>query len=274
MENEISFGNKLLSFRHTSTINPNPRDAAFKSHSHGTVEVFCFICGNAKYAIEGNIYSLRRGSVLIMASGQTHNLLLEPCSKYERTVLQVDPAALPVRSGSIVRYISSGQNYFELSEPQQVWLEESFNFISASENRIDLLGYFMPLFFAMLSTSIRSDRHIQDEVVAKTIGFINENLSTRLNLETVAESVYFIQAFINRKFREIMGCSVWNYVIRRRIFTARERIFSGIDITTAFEESGFLDYSSFFRAYKKTVGLSPRDDLKNHKGIKKSDRLN
>lgn len=269
MENEISFGNRLLSYRHTVTENPNPQDTAFKSHSHSTVEFFYFLCGKAKYAVEGNIYTLKRGSVLIMASGQTHNLLLEPCAKYERTVLQIDPAALPNQFEGINRYIFSGHNYFELSYSQQIWFEESCAFISSYESRADLLTYFLPLLFAMLSTNIRSGSHIQDETVTKTINFINDNLSSELSLDGIAQSVYFSKAFINRRFREIMGCSVWDYVVRRRIFTAREKIFSDGNIIAAFETSGFLDYSSFFRAYKKVVGLSPRDDLKKHKEASK-----
>lgn len=269
MENEISFGDRLLSFRHTATENPNPQNAEFKSHSHATFEVFYFLCGKARYAVEGNIYLLKRGSVLIMASGQTHNLLLEPCAKYERTVMQIDPAALPVQFETVSRYIFSGHNYFELSHSQQVWFEETCAFISSCEKNSDLLAHFLPLLFAMLSTNIKSGSHIQDEAVTRTINYINENLSSELSLDSIAESVYFSKAFINRRFREIMGCSVWDYVVRRRIFSAREKIFSDGNITAAFENSGFLDYSSFFRAYKKVVGLSPRDDLKNHREIKK-----
>ena len=60
----------------------------------------------------------------------------------------------------------------------------------------------------------------------------------------------------------MMGCTVWEYVIRRRIYSARQRLFLGGNVTDAYQKSGFNDYSSFFRAYKKVVGISPSEDLK------------
>ena len=62
-----------------------------------------------------------------------------------------------------------------------------------------------------------------------------------------------------------MGCTVWEYVVRRRIYSSRQRLFFSGSVTDAFENSGFNDYSSFFRAYKRIIGVSPSEDLKNHK---------
>lgn len=124
----------------------------------------------------------------------------------------------------------------------------------------------------MISTKLSSinDSNSEDDIVAKTINYINKNISSDLSLDSIATSVYFSKAVINRKFHEIMGCTVWDYVMRRRIFTARQKIFADDNITAAFEESGFKDYSSFFRSYKKIIGVSPSKDLKSYKTIKKT----
>ena len=63
---------------HTLTIDPTTDDLSFKSHSHNMVEIYYFLRGNARFVVEGNIFPLERGNILVLASGQTHHLLLEP----------------------------------------------------------------------------------------------------------------------------------------------------------------------------------------------------
>lgn len=36
--------------------NPNP--SMYAMHTHDTYEIFCFLSGNAKYFVEGNVYPL------------------------------------------------------------------------------------------------------------------------------------------------------------------------------------------------------------------------
>ena len=77
----------LLNLHHTLTLEPATDDFSFKSHSHNMVEIYYFLRGNARFVVEGNIFALERGNILIMASGQTHHLLLEPSAVYERMAL-------------------------------------------------------------------------------------------------------------------------------------------------------------------------------------------
>ena len=270
---QIAFGNGLIFFKKATTSNPRQNDVMFRSHSHNTVEIYCFLKGDARFVVEGNIYTLKTGSVLLMASGQTHNLLIDACRVYERTVIQIAPAALPRQFENISGYLYGGCNFFELTRREQDWFEESCSLIinAGEDARINLLASFLPLLFTMLSAKLSTagGSHYEDDIVTRTIGYINKNLSSDLSLNSISSAVYFSKAAINRKFREIMGCTVWDYVLRRRIFTARRRIFETDNITAAFEESGFGDYSSFFRAYKKIVGMSPNKDLKAYKAMKR-----
>ena len=46
-----------------------------------------------------------------------------------------------------------------------------------------------------------------------------------------------------------------------RVTLAKEKILQGNCAKTACEESGFNDYSSFYRAYTKHFGVSPSSDF-------------
>lgn len=251
---------------HTLTIDPATDDFSFKSHSHNMVEVYYFLRGNARFVVEGNIFSLERGDVLVMATGQTHHLLLEPSAVYERMALLIDTASVPPEYNEISEQIYDGSNLFKLNKSEQIWFEECFAIITKSSEDMqkNLVFSFATMLFSLISTKLTraTEPKIEDDVIKKTINYINKNLSNELSLDIIANSLYMSRVSLNRKFREMMGCTVWEYVVRRRIFAARQRLFLGGSVTDAYQKSGFNDYSSFFRAYKKVVGISPSEDLK------------
>ncbi len=251
---------------HTLTLDPATDDLSFKSHSHNMVEVYYFLRGNARFVIEGNIFPLERGNVLVMASGQTHHLLLEPSTVYERMALLIETAAVPAEYESLIEQVYDGANLFELTKREQIWFEESFAFITKSSDDMqkNLVSSFASMVFSLLSTKLKhiNEPQVEDDIIKKTINYINKNLSKELSLQIIADALYCSRVTLNRKFREIMGCTVWEYVIRRRIYAARQRLFLGGSVTDAYQKSGFNDYSSFFRAYKKLIGISPTEDLK------------
>ncbi len=251
---------------HTLTLDPATDDFSFKSHSHNMVEVYYFLRGNARFVVEGNIFPLERGNILVMASGQTHHLLLEPSTAYERMALLIDTAAVPPEFDTLSEQIYDGANLFELTKHEQIWFEESFALITKAptDAQKNLVLSFASMVFSLLSTKLTrtAESHVEDDMIKKTINYINKNLSKELSLEIIANALYCSKASLNRKFREMMGCTVWEYVTRRRIYSARQRLFLGGNVTDAYQKSGFNDYSSFFRAYKKVIGSSPSEDLK------------
>lgn len=251
---------------HTLTIDPATDDVSFKSHSHNMVEVYYFLRGNARFVVEGNIFSLERGNVLVMASGQTHNLLLEPSVVYERMALLMDTSAVPKEFDAISEQIYEGANLFLLEKHEQIWFEESFSLISKATNDIqkNLIHSFASMVFGLLSNKLSrtTQPRIEDDIIKKTISYINKNLSCELSLETIANALFCSKVTLNRKFSKIMGCTVWEYVTRRRIYAARQLLFLGGNVTDAYQKSGFNDYSSFFRAYKKVIGVAPSEDIK------------
>ncbi len=255
-----------LYLHHTLTKEPIIDDFPFKSHSHNMVEIYYFLSGNARFVVEGNIFPLEKGCILVMASGQTHNLLLESSDVYERMAILIDTPAVPNEYDTIKEQVYNGANLYKLTKEEQIWFEESFSLIkNVSENmKRQLIYSFASMVFAMASTKLspEAECNVEDDLVKKTIRYINENLSEKLSLETIAGVLYCSKVSLNRKFREIMGCTVWEYVVRRRIFNARQSMLLGKNITDAYLRSGFCDYSSFFRAYKKIIGISPSEDIK------------
>ena len=260
-----------LYLHHTLSSEPDPSDFSFKSHSHNMVEIYYFLRGNACFAIEGNVYELAPGNVTVMACGQTHNLLLSDSAPYERIALLLDPSLLSSEYELLDEAIHTGNSLFTLTEAEQIWFQQSIHIIqnAAESSRSLLIRHFAAALFTLLASKLDTqDRKIADSeppAVKAVIEYINRHLADELSLDIIAKALYSNKVSLNRKFHEIMGCSIWEYILRRRTFAARQRLYFSGSISDAFEHSGFRDYSTFFRAYKKYVGLSPSEDLKKAK---------
>ena len=65
-----------------------------------------------------------------------------------------------------------------------------------------------------------------------------------------------------RKFKEETGYTLHNYIVNKRLLMARTLISEGMPVTKAAKESGFTEYSTFSRAYRKQFKAAPSEETK------------
>ena len=102
-----------------------------------------------------------------------------------------------------------------------------------------------------------------DGIVGEIAAYINAHLSEEWTLSDLQSELHRNKDYLNRRFKEAMGSSIWEYTIHKRIISARQDIVEGYPIEEVFEKSGFGDYSTFYRRYRSVTGVSPSDDAKN-----------
>ncbi|PWG06454.1 AraC family transcriptional regulator [Polaribacter aquimarinus] len=107
-----------------------------------------------------------------------------------------------------------------------------------------------------------SNPKIAKENIARlntAIHYIQENLAGKLSLKTIADKAYFSQYHFHRLFSVVVGETVHNFIIRKRIEKAASFLLHQKEktITEIAEQVGFSDLSSFSRAFKKFYGISP-----------------
>lgn len=246
---------------------PKPED--FTMHTHHTHEIIYFISGDADYAVEGTLYPLRCGDMLLMRKSEAHNLIPKSATIYERIVVNFDPALLweADPEGSLAAVFDDRPlgryNRFEAKLfPDNHWLFYLKRICDAKEQwrkKIYLLALLEEISEGFAKVRDES-LHPQTGRTARIISYINEHLFEPVTLEELSKVFYVSRSQLNRIFKRDTGSTVYNYVVVKRLFEAQRLLIGGAAPSQVYEQCGFQDYVSFYKAYKRQFGRSPKND--------------
>ncbi len=106
------------------------------------------------------------------------------------------------------------------------------------------------------------------EVIRKALLHIENNLSEPLSLDTVSQNFNMSKYYFHRLFSAIMGCSLKQYILSRRLNTSIELIqHNNLSLTDIAYQLNFGTPSSFSRAFRKQYGFSP-NSLRQNENVK------
>ena len=222
--------------------------------------------------VEGNEYTLYPGAVFLMRDGESHKIQVESGTPYERIAIHfsssllslLDPRgelSVPFRE----RRLGAG-NVFRLRSlegllPSVLALGDN---TSSYRIRLTVTAFLYSLLIEVSNQYVVEEHSFVERKelgkIYEIIEFINQNLSKELSLDAIAADFYLSKSQLSRSFKKATGSTLWDYVLIKRLFLARSLIREGESISCACERSGFREYSSFYRAYKKRFGVSPNQD--------------
>lgn len=243
-----------------------PKLTMLTLHGHEHYEVILYLRGDVKYYVEGAVYPVGAGDILLIKKGEMHTLLVEKDTPYERIVLQFDADTLVGQSTeTLLRFLDDrpfGQhNRYSTASPQQnhlFWLaQEICNRQNPADKRVYLTALLWQLYDA--APSLQDQASQQPDVLVNVIRYINEHLTEDLNIPAICEKFYISKSQLNRKFKQTTGFTAWEYILTKRLLFAKTLLQRGNPPALACRQSGFGDYSSFYRLYKQHFGRSPRD---------------
>jgi AraC-like DNA-binding protein len=97
-----------------------------------------------------------------------------------------------------------------------------------------------------------------DPKIAQALSYINDHLGEELTVDGLAQQVYTSKYHFMRRFKELTGYPVHQYITQKRLLAAAELLRGGASAQAACGRCGFRDYSAFHRAFRRQFGVTPR----------------
>ena len=249
-------------------------NAHMQLHSHAFYELlFCCNSCNAEYLVGSQRYRLREGDLIFVPPGISHRPMLpenmpEP---YERYVLWLSQEFMDLYArlfsytftekqaqASILRTDSATwmrlRELFRLGVREAEQQADGWESIVIS-NTMQLLTYIKRATDIQGTTSMQAEK---PELLDRIAAHIENNYAHSLTIGAVSSKFYVSSSTVSHLFRQKLGVSFYRYVTQRRLIAAKTMIEQGHPMEIVALQTGFLDYSGFYRAFKQEFGISPR----------------
>lgn len=242
----------------------------YQSHYHDFHKVIVFLSGKVTYHIEGKAYHLKPWDILLVNQYAIHRPEIDTSVPYERFILwirdDVREQALcncfqkaNERSFNLVRLDSDLHAHLnnilyelEASLGEDAFCKDVLSYALFSQFMVHLNRIFLEKKYLPDKKSYTSDSQVE-----KLVRYINQHLEDDLSIGTLAKKYYLSKYHMMRKFKDETGYTMHNYIVSKRLLLARALISQGTPVIKSAMQSGFSDYSTFVRAYKKQFGSAP-----------------
>lgn len=258
-------------------------DFFYPGESHDFWEFLYVDKGEVKVTAGKDIHILKKGDIIFHKPMEFHNLWAigtsapnlivvsftshsKGMSFFENKILRVGDAERTL----LARVISESYSVFtcDLSDPHLKKLEKKEETPFGAEQLIKLSLELMliqlvrklnaPSMEVKLTTSIKEKS--DHDVVQRIVQYLEENINQTLTLSDICRDNLIGRSYLQKIFREKMGCGVIDHFGRMKIDAAKQMIRKGTcNFTQIAHDLGFASIHYFSRRFKKVTGMTPTE---------------
>lgn len=277
----ISLENIYQELEMSSSYADSHRDISYGTervlpHSHSFYElILCSSCQNVHYLMGSQRYRLQKGDVLLIPPGVSHCPLFPEMMQrpYERIVVWINAELLQQvhQRPEMAHDRERWNSHYLLRTGGTRWenaIAEAFQ-RGCSESEKRYPGWEAALYgnttmlIALLNRAMQMDREPpvseQDGLLDALLGYVEDHLREKISISSAARHLLVSESTVTHLCSRQLGISFYQYVIKQRLAVSKQLMQEGKALGQIWEIAGFADYSTFYRAFRKEYGISPRE---------------
>ena len=246
--------------RTNAPLNPN----VYSSHIHNGYELLFFYDGDVDYIIGGSIYHLQKNDLLLIKPAVYHHARILLPHPYERIVIHFKDTSL---LQELLPILESADDFYQIQAHSPI--KRIF------DNLRDCFGVFNKTEYHYLSRHSLNNilinlQYINEHTVKEKIHtnstlenillYIDENPTLPLTIASLSEKFNLSPSWIAHSFKKALGTSPSQYINHKKIMYAQSLINMGTSPVQAAEMCSYINYTTFYRQYKKYLGIKPTED--------------
>ncbi|HOJ09811.1 MAG TPA: AraC family transcriptional regulator [Clostridiales bacterium] len=246
---------------------------ATKYHCHDFISFIYVLSGGCTYNLDGFLYQLKKGDLIICNPGVYHCRLMNTGQE----VIEFHVGFSNISLADLQRNYLIPENsnpVFKISRYEQDFLRCCSEIVAEQEKDEpgcepllkSLVMKLIVLFLRETSTHRNSDKsavfnfdsYDRLNIVNTIVSYINENYMNDISLDKISKNMYLSPVYISKIFKEEIGESPINYLIKVRLAKALELLENGDLTVRAIAKSvGYDDAYHFSKLFKKYYGSPP-----------------
>ena len=251
--------------------------AKVEAHSHNYYEFYFFLEGDVSMQIGKDLYPLRFGDVIVIPPQVPHRAIIHnQKTPYRRLVFWISQdfyehlRGISLCYSYLLEHVKNSKQYiFHIDRISSNTLQSKMLRL-LEEMQAERFGKELQLTLYVDDLMLRLNRIVYEmlepeknaneaSLYTNLVEYIENHLEEELSLEKLAEEFYVSKYHIAHVFKDNIGLSIHQYITKKRLLLCEEAIRAKMNITDVYQTYGFGDYSSFYRAFKKEYGISPKE---------------
>lgn len=273
------------SFRKTNFIvrrkqSEDGKKANHRIHTNDGHEIYMLIEGDVSFSIDGVIYKLEPYDMLLISNKEIHKTIINDNGPYEREYIYFDPeymAQFSDKDYDLLKMFESRRWGFGNKISREIVLENGLDkyldemqewYASEAPEKYAMITSILIKLLVKIN-AIRGEENIEaeggssdlnyNEKVYQIIRYFSSNIDRKISLDELEKEFYINKYHLCHLFKKVTGFTVMEYMNYKKILIAREKLKKGVPISEVWSQSGFDDYSSFYRCFKKVSHMSPKE---------------